>query len=197
VPVNIHRILAAAAVVTIMAAGAAAQDVAPIFDLPLGKPLDRPILRCDNSNKDVGDYCGRFEAYPSARARDMMLQRPHPNDTTKKIPTWITQETIHVRLDDQAAIESILVTTVGPNRQAAVIESLTGRFGPPTASSTREAQNAYGTKWQVTTASWSSLGIHVFHGCSKINECYVRVLTPAAHERELAEFKARKEKDKL
>jgi hypothetical protein len=175
-----------------LSAPVTAEEVAPIFEIPFGQPLARPFAKCDDATRDRMDWCQKFG---DARS-EIFLSRPY-FETTKKIPSWITSGVATVKLDAEGKVARIMVTTSGPARQEAVIESVTGRFGKPTVLEEREAKNAYGAAWNVTRAVWALPSTRIFHDCFRRDECVLVFETPEEHQRRESERSTRKEKDRM
>jgi hypothetical protein len=186
------RRLAPLICMTALSAPLMAEETAPIFEIPFGQPLAKPFANCDDSTRDRMDWCQRFG---NARS-EIFLSRP-VSETTKRIPSWITTGLAAVNLDAAGKVVRIRVTTVGPRRQEAVIESVTGRFGKPTLIEEREAKNAYGAAWKVTRAVWSLPSTRIFHDCFLRDECVLVFETPEEYDRREKERATRKEKDRM
>lgn len=169
-----------------------------VLGLPLGAPLDRPIDECQKAARpgiERTDYCSRFYPIADRKSGDYSLLPPRPESASFAVPPWL--RAVSVELDDSGVVSRILATTSGPSTQRDIIGAITDRFGPATRSTDREAQNAYGSKWSVTSAFWELPNVHIAHNCSRINECYVLFDTPARAARSAKELEERKSRNKL
>lgn len=87
-------------------------------------------------------------------------------------------------LELNGRIAGIQFLTGGINTQEIVLAQLISKFGPPTSSSKRSIQNAYGAVFEAVDVSWKADDIIVtFEGViDRIDFGRVRVETPAAVE---------------
>lgn len=176
-----------------------AQQANPIFGLQLGAVLANPIPKCDGMEAGISQWCGVFGSISAADKGIHRVLRPQSPSHDMKVPDWIVRgrEMHAVRIADGGEVVEIEVKTYGLPVQASVIESISARFGEPSAKEVQMAQNAYGQTWEVTVARWEQAGVTITHDCPRRDRCSVRFLTAKGVALREADAEARKKKNAM
>lgn len=164
-----------------------------IFGFQLGGVIQRPYAECP-AHGTRNDYCYFLSPVgPSSRGY-VTLKRP--TESGNGIPRWVRDLVSLTVAPDGVIVEITVETAAGP-AQLRVMESLTERFGQPTARAVREAQNAYGAKWEVLSASWDLPNIKIAYDCASRDECILKFTSPTHAEEVRQQENAARSKDKM
>lgn len=122
---------------------------------------------------------------------------PPDSDSPTGLPTWVKRDRLSLEPNKDGKVDRFYVTTLGPQVQDRVVDSVSGRFGKPVELEKHVKQNAMGAKAEVVTAMWKTADTVVVHVCTQINACMLFVYTPEAYAREIERRKQALQRDKL
>lgn len=182
---NAHRIFAAAALALSTAVHADPQK--PILGIRLGHDLQGQFSPCE----------GRRDNWCTLSSLPTGVLMPPDTDSPTALPTWVKRDRLFLEPNKDGKVDRFYVTTLGPQVQDRVAESVTGRFGQPTQSERATKQTAQGAKVEVLNATWKTGEAVIEHRCSQINACTLFFFTPEAHDREVERRRQALQRDKL
>ncbi|MDI1270559.1 MAG: hypothetical protein PSV40_15835 [Polaromonas sp.] len=170
-----------------LTAPAHADVQSPILGISLGQEFQGQFSECKGRRDN---WCTLTSLLPGS------LMPPDTNSPTA-LPTWVKRDRLFLEPNKGGKVDRFYLTTLGPQVQERVIESVTGRFGPPTVLDKQVKQNAMGVKVEVLFAQWNTADTVVVHECSQVNACTLFFSTAEAYSQLQERRKQELKRDKL
>jgi hypothetical protein len=159
----------------------------PILGIRLGQEFQGQFSECQ----------GRRDNWCTLSSLPPGILMPPDTDSPTALPTWIKRDRLSLAPNKDGKVDLFYVTTLGPQVQDRVIDSVSGRFGKPTELDRQVKQTAMGAKFEGVSARWKTDDAVVVHVCTQINACILSFYTPEAYAREMERRKQALQRDKL
>jgi hypothetical protein len=168
-----------------MPAYADAQE--PILGIKLGQDFQGQFSECQ----------GRRDNWCTLSSLPPGMLMPPDSDSPTGLPTWVKRDRLFLEPNKDGKVDRFYVTTLGPQVQDRVVDSVTGRLGKPTDFDRQIKQTAAGAKVEVVSARWKTDDAVAVHVCTQVTSCMLFFYTPEAYARELERRKQALQRDKL
>jgi hypothetical protein len=146
-------------------AAAQAQQIT-VFGLPLGGKLVPAPRQCPNDFNKRTQLC--WIAKPSGKGGHAgMASIPET-----ALPQWAAHSSPDISVNSAGELESVHFRSLDHDGWLKAVQSIRGRFGPPTNADSRS-----GTTWAI----WDTTDIYVRTGCAS-SSCMVTFMSRAAYE---------------
>jgi hypothetical protein len=170
-----------------LTAPAHADVQAPVLGISLGQDFQGQFSECKGRRDN---WCTLTSLPPGSLM-------PPDTDSPTALPTWVKRDRLFLEPNKEGKVDRFYVTTLGPQVQERVIDSVTGRFGPPTELDKQVKQNAMGAKVEVLYAKWTLANTVVIHQCSQVNACTLFFYTSEGYAQMQERRKQELKRDKL
>lgn len=170
------------ALASFLAFPATAAEPIVVLGIPIGGTLKVAPKVCPINTDKSKTPC--WIDAPYRHTDGSLLGQLHLPDPASR-PKWAAYATFEAQISRQATFEKLSVKAAGTGRLSEIQESITGRFGPPTAGPI-SSPSTY-------SATWSKPEIYVKLLCSINSFCVVEISSPsyrAEYERQMEKRRA-------